>query len=275
MGEPVHVAAEPRCPSLDLARPRLLAVGRVVHGYTWRLLREVASCGVDVRVVARDAPPEMAAQFAHETGPEGSVRALNSDRCSFREAVRFMRAGEATAVLALGGSANLPLLLAECASKRKGTPVILFTDANVPSRPVGAPRDWARHVLYRALRPLVAEAWTLGSSNEEALRAFGISAQRRLPLYATDFRALSSGPPARSGTPGGRIRLLCVARLSPEKNQRRSACSDPSLARTSAPCSPTPTRSSFRPGGNHGESRWSRPSASDCRSSRRRASDRP
>lgn len=201
------------------APPRLLVIGGVVHGYTWRLLRELARLGVEVRAVHRDAPARMAAQFAHETGPEGDLPALDADRASFREAVAFARAPDATAILALGGSGNLPLLLAACALKRRGTPVVLFTDANVPAGPVGAPRDWARHVLYRALRPLLAEAWTLGGSNEDALRRFGVDAQRRLPLYATDFRALASAAaPARP--PGAALRLLCIARLSPEKNHR-------------------------------------------------------
>jgi glycosyltransferase involved in cell wall biosynthesis len=202
------------------ARPRLLVVGRVVAGYTWRLLRELERCGVEVRAVYRDAPAAMAAQFAHESGPEGDVPALNADRVSFLEAIRFMRAGTADAILALGGAGNLPLLLAATALGRRGTPVYLFTDANVPVPPAGSPRDWGRHVLYRLLRPIVREAWTLGRSNEDALRAFGLRSHRRLPLYASDFDALGAAtpPPSRPPGPGGRIRLLCVARLSREKN---------------------------------------------------------
>jgi hypothetical protein len=220
MGEPVPVGEAIRDPSADPARPRVLVLGRVVAGYTWRLLRALERCGVEVRAVHRDAPAAMQAQFAHESGPEGSVSALNSDRASMREAVRFARAGEATAIIALGGAGNVPLLLAACLLKRRGTPVFLFSDANVPTSPVGSPRDWARHVLYRALRPLLTEAWTLGRSNEEALRGFGLLAQRRLPLYATDFDELEEGGAAATAGGAGRIRLLCVARLSPEKNLR-------------------------------------------------------
>jgi glycosyltransferase involved in cell wall biosynthesis len=198
--------------------PRLLVLGRVVAGYTWRLLREVERCGVEIRAVYRDAPAAMAPQFAHESGPEGGVAALNFDRASLPEAARFMEAGRADAILVLGGSANVPLLLLACARKRPETPVWLFTDANVPSGRAGSPRDWARHVLYRGLRPLVDEAWTLGRSNEAALVGFGLRSQRRLPLYAIDFAALAQGRPRAAARRDLRIRLLCVARLSPEKN---------------------------------------------------------
>lgn len=198
------------------ARPRLLVLGRVVAGYTWRLLVELERCGIVVRAVHREAPAAMASQFAHESGPGGGVAALNFDRASFLEAARFMEAEHADAILALGGSSNPALLLLACARKRRGVPVYLFTDANVPSRPVGRPRDWARHVLYRGLRPFVTETWTLGGTNEEALAAFGLRAQRRLPLYAIDFDALER--PAHRPPGDGRLRLLCVARLSPEKN---------------------------------------------------------
>jgi glycosyltransferase involved in cell wall biosynthesis len=218
MGEPVQVGEADRGSAAGPARPRVLVIGRVVAGYTWQLLHALERCGVEVRAVYRDAPAAMQAQFAHESGPEGNALALNSDRSSWREAVRFARAGEATAIIALGGAGNVPLLLAACVLKRPGTPVFLFTDANVPIGPVGSPRDWARHVLYRALRPLVTEAWTLGRSNEEALRGFGVRAQRRLPLYATDFGALEGAAAAAPPGGAGRIRLLCVARLSPEKN---------------------------------------------------------
>lgn len=200
-------------------RLRLLVIGRVVAGYTWRLLREIEGNGIEIRVVHRDSPPAMTSQFAHESGPEGNVAALNADRASLREALRFARADAADAIIVLGGSANLALLLLACRLKRPQTPVYLFTDANVPTGVAGAPRDWARHVLYRALRPFVTEAWTLGRSNEAALRGFGLQPQRRLPMYAIDFDALGNGIPARPRTDGGtRIRLLCVARLSPEKN---------------------------------------------------------
>jgi glycosyltransferase involved in cell wall biosynthesis len=200
-----------------VARPRVLFLGRVVHGYTWRLLGELERNGVEVRAVYRDAPAAMTRQFAHESGPDGDVPALNSDRAPLREAVRFMEADAADAVIALGGSGNLRLLLAAWWRTRPGTPIVLFTDANVPRGP-GAPRDWARHVLYRLLRPLVTEAWTLGRSNEEALRCYGVRRHRRLPLYATDFDALGGGGAAPSPREAGAIRLLCVARLSPEKN---------------------------------------------------------
>lgn len=201
-------------------RPRLLVLGRVVAGYSWRLLRELAQHGVEVRAVYRDAPGEMAAQFAHESGPEGDVAALNSDRTSLLEALRFMQPGTADAIVALGGAGNLPLLFAACRLKRRGTPVYLFTDANVPSSAGGGPRGWARHVLYRLLRPLVAEAWTLGRSNEAALRGYGLRAQRRLPMYAVDFAALGchGAPERRPAVAGASVRLLCVARLSREKN---------------------------------------------------------
>ncbi len=206
-------------PSTGATRPRLLVLGRVVAGYTWRLLRELERSGVAARAVYRDAPPAMASQFAHEPGPEGDEPALNFDRTSLREAVRFMEADRADAILALGGSSNLLLLLIACALKRRGTPVYLFSDANVPSPHGGSPRDWVRHVLYRALRPLIREAWTLGSTNEAALVAFGIRAHWRLPLYAIDFGALGQGRPTRTRPKGDAvIRLLCVARLSPEKN---------------------------------------------------------
>ncbi len=199
-------------------RPRLLVIGRVVAGYTWRLLRELRRCDVDVRAVYRDAPASMASQFAHESGPEGDVPALNSDRAPFPRAVRFMEAEQADAILVLGGAANLPLLLVASAKKRPGTPVYLFTDANVP-RMGGTPREWGRHVLYRALRPLVDEAWTLGRSNESALRQFGMHRQRRLPMYAVDFTAFQQATPERrTGDGSGRVRLLAVARLSREKN---------------------------------------------------------
>jgi glycosyltransferase involved in cell wall biosynthesis len=201
------------------AGPRLLVLGRVVAGYTWRLLRELQRGGVTIRAVYRDAPPAMASQFAHESGPEGDIAALNSDRAWFGEAVRFMEADRADALLALGGSSNLALLLLACALKRRRIPVYLFTDANVPSRRGVSLRHWIRHVLYRALRPLVMEAWTLGRSNEVALAGYGLRAQRRLPLYTVDFDALEEGRPRPARTPeDGGIRLLCVARLSPEKN---------------------------------------------------------
>ena len=202
----------------DPARPRLLVLGRVVAGYTWRLLLELERSGVEVRALYRDSPATMAAQFAHEPGPEGDVPALNSDRAGLLEGVRFMQAHAADAIVAMGGSGNLPLLLLAYGLKRRETPVYLFTDANVPSRLGGAPRDWARHVLYRLLRPFVTEAWTLGLSNEQALAGFGLSAQRRLPLYAVDFDALEERSSAPRPAGGARIRLLCVARLSPEKN---------------------------------------------------------
>ena len=199
-------------------RPRLLVIGRVVAGYTWRLLREVERCGVDVRAVYRDAPASMGSQFAHESGPERDVRALNSDRVPFAHALRFMEAEAADAIVVQGGAANLPLLLVASAKKRPGTPVYLFTDANVPHRG-GTPREWGRHLLYRALRPLVDEVWTLGRSNEAALRQFGMRVQRRLPMYAVDFAAFQqSAPERRAGDGSGPIRLLCVARLSREKN---------------------------------------------------------
>jgi glycosyltransferase involved in cell wall biosynthesis len=198
-------------------RPRLLVIGRVVAGYTWRLLRELRRCDVDVRAVYRDAPASMGSQFAHESGPEGDVPALNSDRLPFPRAVRFMEAGAADAILVLGGAANLPLLLVASAKKRPGTPVYLFTDANVPHRG-GTPREWGRHVLYRALRPLVEEVWTLGPSNESALHQYGMPRQRRLPMYAVDFTAFQQPLAERRPLDSGRIRLLCVARLSREKN---------------------------------------------------------
>jgi glycosyltransferase involved in cell wall biosynthesis len=175
----------------------------------------------------------MSSQFAHESGPEGDLAVLNADRASLRESVRFMRAGAADAIVVMGSAGNVTLLLAAWALKGRGTPVVLFTDANVPTGPLGGPRDWARHVLYRALRPIVDEAWTLGVSNEEALRAFGVAALRRLPLYATDFDALGvdavAGRPPRTAGP---VRLLCVARLSPEKNLRAlcAALSSPGVA---------------------------------------------
>jgi glycosyltransferase involved in cell wall biosynthesis len=199
------------------ARPRVLVLGKVVHGYTWRLLLELERSGVEVRVVYRDAPAAMAAQFAHESGPDRDVPALNSDRVPFSQTVRFMEAEVADAIIVLGGSGNPRLLLAAWSRRRPGTPIVLFTDANVPRGP-GAPRDWARHVLYRLLGPVVTEAWTLGRSNEEALRRFGVRRQRRLPLYATDYDALGGAIARRSPREGERIRLLCVARLDPDKN---------------------------------------------------------
>jgi len=219
VGELAEARAVTSGSTVATPRPRLLVLGRVVAGYTWRLLRELERSGVEIRAIYRDSPAAMASQFAHESGPEGNVPALNSDQASFREAVRFMQAGAADAIIALGGSGNLALLLLACGLKRRGTPVYLFTDANVPSRVGGSPRDWARHVLYRVLRPLVTEAWTLGRSNETALLGFGMRTHRRLPMYAIDFSALGDGMPARPRThDGARIRLLCVARLSSEKN---------------------------------------------------------
>jgi hypothetical protein len=59
-------------------------------------------------------------------------------------------------------------------------------------------------LLYRALRPIVDEAWTLGVSNDEALRAFGVAAPRggsprRSRRCAPGRRTDPTDGPARTG----------------------------------------------------------------------------
>jgi glycosyltransferase involved in cell wall biosynthesis len=197
-------------------KPRWLVIAGAVSSYTWDLFRCLAEVHqIDLRVVHR----RPAKALPHETYDARDVSSCDLASASLAELVRFMEIRAADAILLYGTVLRSAVAMAMI-HKRATTPVVLTGDTNVQQVFPRTGQDWLRMGWYRLLSHGITEGWTLGRSNEDAFRLFGVRQLRPLPFAPVQFADFDVSSRQRPAFADDRriYNLLTVARLAPEKN---------------------------------------------------------
>jgi glycosyltransferase involved in cell wall biosynthesis len=196
-------------------------LGNVVSPYLTELFDRLACLGDPVLLMSR--PRHSEAGFEHEqiAIPKRlkHILAPRFGLASWRAAFDF----EPDIVVVLGHTQALALALAACLRTMRLVRTVYMGDTNGFHLEIQLAHDARARALLYAKRMVLGStfdiSFDLGRSNVLANRLMGIRAGLPIPLYSVDFKALDHRDPAPPELRESRWpRLLCIARLVPQKN---------------------------------------------------------
>jgi len=200
-------------------RRNWLVLAAELSGYTYDLFETVSTLGgVDVRLLCSPLVPQ--SSFQHEQAKRSSGSCLWWETAGWSEIANFVRDPPPDAIFVYGNRPRLKMAYALVLAPRS-VPTFYAADTNIAALHPAGWKTYARRFASIQVAMRAKAALSLGGSNRQALQALGFPRIIDLPVYAVDFDALDLGAKRgseQSEAHTGRLNLLIIARLVPEKN---------------------------------------------------------